>query len=174
MEGIFSSVNMLFMKIRFVGQTGFQFLMVGKCISLKPEAVKVFLVNPASNFVQDRVDVTVVTFSLSSLDQLQEVCGPDVGFVLLLPELEEQDVSSIDPPPSDLFLLRVPVYDVQVTLPNPVGPVRARQVVTQREDRGLGVGHQLHVAQRLQHGLPRQGPVPGWRFFRDYLCVEDP
>ena len=132
-----------------------------------------FLVNPASTFVQDGVDVTVVTFSLSSLDQLQEVCGPDVGLGLL-PELEEQGVSSVDPPPSDLFLLRVPVYDVQVTLPNPVGPVRARQVVTQREDPGLGVGHQLHLAQRLQHGLPRQGPVPGWRLFRDYLCAEDP
>ena len=132
------------------------------------------LVNPASTFVQDRVNVTVATFSLSRLDQLQEVCGPDVRFVLLLPELEEQGVSSIDPPPSDLFLLRVPVYDVQVILPNPVGPVRARQVVTQGEDSDLGVGHQLHLAQRLQHGLPRQGPVPRWRFFRDYLCAEDP
>ena len=116
---------------------------------------------------------TVVNFSLSSLDQLQEVCGPNIGLGLL-PELEDQGVSSVDLPPSDLFLLLVPVYDVQVTLPNPVVPVRSRQVVTQREDSGLGVGHQLHLAQRPQHGLPRQGHVPGWRFFRDYLCVEDP
>ena len=107
------------------------------------------------------------------MDQLQEVCGPDVGLGLL-PELEEQGVSSVDPPPGDLLLLRVPVSDVHVTLPSPAGPVQARLVVTQREDRDLGVGHQLHLAQRLQHGLPRQGPVPGWRFFRDYLCIEDP
>ena len=105
------------------------------------------------------------------MDQLQEICGPDVGLGLL-PELEEQGVSSVDPPPCDLLLLRVPVYDVQVILPNPAGPVQARQVVTQREDRGLGVGHQLHLAQRLQHGLLRQGPVPGWRNFRDFLCAE--
>ena len=130
-----------------------------------------FPVNPDFKFVQDWVDVTVVNFRLSSLEQLQEVCGPDIGLGLL-PQLEDQGVSSVDLPPSDLFLLRVPVYDVQVTLPNPVAPVRARQVVTQREDPGLGVGHQLHLAQRLQHGLPRQGPVPGWRIFRDYLCAE--
>ena len=113
------------MKIRFVGQTGFKFLMVGKCISLKPKEVNLFPVNPDFKFVQDWVDVTVVNFSLSSLEQLQEVCGPDIGLGLL-PELEEQGVSSVDLPPSDLFLLRVPVSDVQVTLPNPVVPVRAR------------------------------------------------
>ena len=100
---------------------------------------------------------------MSSLDQLQEVCGPDVGLGLL-PELEEQGVSSVDPPPGDLLLPRVPVSDVQVTLPNPAGPVQARQVVAQREDCGLGVGHQLHLAQRLQHELPRQGPVQGAAF----------
>ena len=73
LDGFFTMVLIclqVFMKIRFVGQTGFKFLMVGKCISLKPEEVNLFPVNPDFKFVQDWVDVTVVNFSLSSLEQL--------------------------------------------------------------------------------------------------------